>query len=368
MGTERAQHLQQPTFRGVQALRGVAALMVVAHHATILSFSRLGDPARIWLNGTAGVDIFFVISGFVMALSTQAVSRSPAGAKGFLVRRVERLAPLYWLFTTMKVLLLLRYSSMAVHGLGNHWNVVASYFFLPSSNASSGIYPVLEVGWTLIFEMMFYVLLAAALAVRLAPFRTLTIVLVSIAFLSLFLPVQTNAFCSLFNPISLEFLYGMLLHAAFVRRLKVLSYAKWLAPVGIAVILTTIPPVSLRPITWGLAALSIVAAAVALESSVGSYLPRWVLNLGNSSYSLYLSHPFLVAALGMVMIRLHVYGAHAWIPAVLSSLVVCSLAGEVIYRSLEFPMLRFFASKRRKRLITPEYPHGAAESNVPSSS
>jgi exopolysaccharide production protein ExoZ len=350
MGTECARHLQQSTFRGVQALRGVAALLVVAHHATICSFNRLGDPDGIWLNGAAGVDIFFVISGFVMALSTQTMARSLTSAKGFLVRRVERVAPLYWIFTTAKILLILRFASVAVHGLGSLWSLIASYLFLPSWNPSFGVYPVLEVGWTLIFEMMFYVLLAAALALRLAPLRTLAIGLVCIAALSPFVPVQTNAFCSLFNPISLEFLYGMLLHAAFVRRFKILGYAKWFAPVGIAVILRTVPHVSLRPITWGLSALSIVATAVALESSVGAYLPRWILSLGNSSYSLYLSHTFLVTALGIVMLRLHVHGAHAWIPAVLSSLVVCSLAGEVIYRSLELPMIRFFASTRRKRV------------------
>ena len=89
------------TFRGIQVLRGLAAAMVVALHATQSWSQRVGGqaPGLVWGNGAAGVDIFFVISGFVMAVSTIGKEHKVNPAQNFLERRLIRIAPLYWIAT-----------------------------------------------------------------------------------------------------------------------------------------------------------------------------------------------------------------------------------------------------------------------------
>jgi hypothetical protein len=101
MTASTALKAKRPTFRGIQALRGFAACMVVVHHATQQwSLYTVGDGAQLfWANGAAGVDIFFVISGFVMAVSTIGREHKTHPARSFLERRLIRLVPLYWIVT-----------------------------------------------------------------------------------------------------------------------------------------------------------------------------------------------------------------------------------------------------------------------------
>src|ERR1700675_3528856 len=99
------------TVYGVQALRAIAALMVVLVHSIYLWHTRIlhePDP-RYWMNGAAGVDIFFVISGLVMTLSLPGMSRFKHKARVFLWRRITRIVPLYWFATTLKAVLLVAF-------------------------------------------------------------------------------------------------------------------------------------------------------------------------------------------------------------------------------------------------------------------
>ena len=89
----------------VQALRGVAALLVVAYHAVnTWSLHALDSTAgKVWPNGSAGVDIFFVISGLVMVLSADRLAGRPDAWRTFARQRIVRIVPLYWVMTTAKV-------------------------------------------------------------------------------------------------------------------------------------------------------------------------------------------------------------------------------------------------------------------------
>jgi len=90
---------------GVQALRAVAALMVVAYHAVDQwTTHRAGyAPGDLWPNGSAGVDVFFVISGLVMTISVQRNAHRPHPAWSFARDRLIRIVPLYWIITTFKI-------------------------------------------------------------------------------------------------------------------------------------------------------------------------------------------------------------------------------------------------------------------------
>jgi len=97
------EHLQdgptasRPTYRLIQVLRAIAALMVVLHHAFLMLRDRNGLGYGNWINGGAGVDIFFVISGFVMTVSSAPLHSSRHPAWTFLAWRLERIVPMYWL-------------------------------------------------------------------------------------------------------------------------------------------------------------------------------------------------------------------------------------------------------------------------------
>src|SRR5579864_8177356 len=232
------------TYRLIQVLRAVAAEMVVLRHATTLLHARDPQHFSIWLNGVTGVDIFFVISGFVMMISTTPLLTTAHPERTFFARRVERIVPMYWLVTTVKVLALLAAPTIAIVGLGRWWHVLGSYLFFPTRSPIGAYGTVLAVGWTLVFEMFFYVLFTIVLATRLPRLRTLSPVLIALAFAWTIPFVARHGTLHFYaSTMQLEFLFGMLLAASppWARKLPV-SLAALLAAVGFVPLLLWNPP------------------------------------------------------------------------------------------------------------------------------
>ena len=109
------------------------------------------------------MDIFFVISGFVMMLSSGRLLEKAHPARLFLWRRALRILPLYWLVTAVKLVLITIHPALSVRGRPSAWHIVASFLFIPSLNPEGEVRPLITPGWTLSFEMMFYVLFALSL-------------------------------------------------------------------------------------------------------------------------------------------------------------------------------------------------------------
>lgn len=160
-------------FISIQVLRGFAAMMVVAYHAIDMANERFALGWRFGAAGEAGVDVFFVISGFVMIVAAQKTGAQDAHR--FLLKRFIRIYPLYWFWTTVKLVLLLTIPAAAVSAVLDPAHLAASYALLPWTNADGKIYPFLVVGWTLSYEIFFYLCMAAALALRLPIRRTVTL-------------------------------------------------------------------------------------------------------------------------------------------------------------------------------------------------
>ena len=154
----------------IQILRGIAAVMVLVYHIGN-EFGDRGFPEPLphfWM-GSAGVDVFFVISGFIMVHSTAEAFARPGAPWLFLARRLVRLAPLYWLITTIFVVVALveaRHTGLAADA--PRW-FAASYAFLFYPHGDAGDFPLYAQGWTLNFEMFFYVCFAAVLPFRRTP-------------------------------------------------------------------------------------------------------------------------------------------------------------------------------------------------------
>ena len=190
------------TILEIQILRAVAALAVVVMH--------IGIELRYWAKatinwtepGNAGVDLFFVISGFIMVFIAWDRFGSRGAPVDFFVRRLIRIVPLYWLVTTGYV-------------LANSYpasRIITSYLFVPDFSANAAPLPVVLQGWTLNYEMFFYLVLALALFLpRLIAISCVSALLAALVLLK----VPTYG-----NSVILEFVLGLWIGWAFQRALN----------------------------------------------------------------------------------------------------------------------------------------------------
>ncbi len=349
--------------RSLQVLRAVAALMVVLFHlrGVELKYGQgsalLDVPARY---GDAGVDLFFVVSGFVMAMICDSRPSGPGEAASFLARRAWRVLPPYWIYTTIVVALMMWFPGQVNTSYADQ-SVFASYLLWPQQQL-----PVLTVGWTLIHEAHFYLVMAAAIAC--VPKRLFMHFLLAWSFIVIaccaLLPTPANpALRLVVNPLTLEFVAGAVVGLTWRRLPSDVAYPSMLAGVGMLVTaMVMMPaegPASLSPVSrvcvFGTASLLILAGAVLSERrSETAWAPRRLLTrIGNSSYSLYLSHIFVISAFG----RLWQLSGLNQTPLqhlafIATSLLACVLVGCVSYRWLEQPLLSLGSRRSGPRRAT----------------
>jgi exopolysaccharide production protein ExoZ len=277
------------TIRLVQALRAAARLMVVIYHAT-----RAVSPDRGWTNGAAGVDLFFVISGFVMLRSSRGLMGVRGGWASFLARRVYRLVPLYWTLTAAKLLFTSLRPALAPLTHPTAGSVLADLLFIPARDGAGIVRPLLAVGWTLNFEFFFYALFAACVAARLHPLW-MSPFLMGLAVTGFWHDDAWPAPFYLANGLVLEFAAGMALAALPTRLGTRTALCVGVAGFALLFIVPSLGP--WRCIMWGVPAACVVAAAITLEPKGGARVPDPLVAVGDASYAIYLVHPFVVAAL-----------------------------------------------------------------------
>ena len=277
----------------VQALRALAAWIVVFHHVMQVFFDFQSDSLVGWLfaeRGAVGVDIFFVISGLVIYLSTKGKTITPWR---FMLNRVLRIVPAYWLYSLIAALIIaLANPVMPVQTFDLH-HLLLSLFFIPAENPGGfGLYPTLNVGWTLNYEMCFYLLFALAFVVT----ERLRLIFIIVALTVLGL-LATQPWLNDFyrNSIVYEFVLGMLLGAAYTRGW--IRHGRWLPLLIIATALLSIYHFdsTVRLLHWGLPSALIVASFIAMEPWFSG--KRLLIHLGDCSYSVYLLH-VIVLSLG----------------------------------------------------------------------
>ena len=295
----------------IQVLRAAAALAVVILHgqyeAGLLVAAGGGGftPVRL-LPWEAGVDVFFVISGFVMVFAARTLFGRTGAATTFLSRRVARVAPLYWLTTTLYLGIALAVPSV-VNGSVTPGYVLASYAFFPMARADGAVEPLYSLGWTLNYEMAFYAVFA--LAVRLPRRRA---VLALLACLGGFVGWVQLAGAPLpfrfwGDPIILEFGLGVvlgLLRAEGVVLGAPIRSALGLLGLGLFAIAAGLEPGLHRALLYGIPAACLVAGCGLGREHVASEETRLVrlgAILGDASYALYLIHPFVLRGLRMVV-------------------------------------------------------------------
>lgn len=343
----------QPRLIGIQYLRALAAMMVLSFHAVGRQF-----PALQFL-GT-GVDLFFVISGFVMVVAT-----GPATTpRSFVLRRLIRIVPLYW-FATAAAVIIARFVPPFQYRL-DHWNVAASFLFIPSASSWDGMLrPVIGQGWTLNYEMEFYLIFAASLLVP-GKWRVgLTCAaLMAIVGCGLALAPRSAVLAFWTHPILLEFVVGIGIARLWQRGLPLVwpslacasllcAFAWFLPPEAFATTSASANAL-VRPLLTVFFG-PLVCAVLALERRAQG-IARWraALLLGDASYAIYLFQYFVLLFVAGLELR-HSIGwpLHAGIV-----LVGGTALGVAIHLAIERPLLAWLHRRLRGKaaVILPSMP------------
>ena len=321
------------TLYGIQYLRALAAIAVVLFHA-----AEKTDHA--FAIGAAGVDVFFVISGFIMWVISEKRPVSPAR---FLADRLRRIVPVYWLATVVMVL-------GGVAGLFPNLvlslqHVLASLFFVPIRSPSNGeIWPVLVQGWTLNFEMFFYAAFAAALFLpQRLRLPVLGVVFAALVTLGAAVSSDNPLFLTYTRPIILEFVAGMALGALWLKglvpKVRIGIFLLALSLGGFATIALARLPFDERicgplAVALVLGTLSLEAKSMVRHASIPAFL-------GNASYSIYLWHTFAISVIVKMGMSLHMPVPVVFALAVIGGVV----AGSLAYLFVEKPLVRVFQGR-----------------------
>ena len=295
----------------IQYLRGIAALMVVYHHVAFQVVRSSGITLPLADIGAAGVDIFFVISGFIMWVTTQ---DNPPAPGVFIRRRIIRITPLYWVMTLMLTLVSLALPELLNTTRFQVEHVVLSMLYIPTQHPeiAGQILPFFIQGWTLNYEIFFYLIFACLLTLNVTlRFLALAFILGSLAVFGALLPTTGSSIIEFYtSTIILEFLYGVVLGSLFMSNKMRGGRAPLVLLLGGAALLLFTGLVGLkygangqaasRALIWGLPAAAIVAGAAFGSAELKQRCHQLSMALGDSSYSLYLSHIFALPVIGLL--------------------------------------------------------------------
>lgn len=325
----------------IQYLRAIAASLVVLHHAFSVPPLVAFYPRPY---GSYGVDLFFVISGYIMWSTTAGGAREPGR---FWTARIVRIVPLYWIFTTLYVAVALLVPGALFSGALEPIHVLKSYLFIPAAHPATGlVLPVYMLGWTLNYEMFFYLVFGLCLLIPSLRWR-LSVVVTALALLVAmgWTARPGGAVVEIYtNPLLLEFAAGAVL-AFIATRLQATGPAIGWGLIGgalcwllVAYTREALPSLNLA---HAVPAVATVAGALILEPWARRRPNALGLFLGDASYSLYLAHPFAQRAWYFAAARIMGTASLASEAFLLVSMVVAGLVGGALtYLFVEKPILR----------------------------
>lgn len=340
----------------IQLLRAFAAISVVYLHTGFsLPFLR---PF-----GGFGVDVFFVISGCIMARILD--SKSGARSDFFLRRRILRIVPPYWLFT----LLLFSIAFLAPRLMGatraNGYELLKSLLFIPFAKSNGVVEPVLFVGWSLNYEMYFYIALAIGLLIskRFATWIGSAIVL---ATMLACMPFAESGILAHFyaSGLMMEFLFGILSYY-ICRAIPGRTAQRFRIPILFVCFAGALLLIAMegvfhfgylgRVLNFGVPAFFLVTAASLLSQA--GWDTNWsvLVLLGDASYILYLTHTFCEYAIDRILgVRSHWLRINTFSGAVLA-ISLSVLVSVLIHVYGERPTVRFLNSRLGGKRVTAEF-------------
>ena len=327
------------TISSIQLLRFAAALSVVLAHVGELGKNYFAYSPAAYLPklGNFGVSLFFIISGFIMVITAYGSAGSVRNSLAFLERRIIRIVPLYWLATTLLIAIMVAAPSLVQKLRLGPWHTLASFLFVPAFNNVQELTPLLNVGWTLNYEMYFYLLFAIGLLLPRRLMMPTLLVIFCASILGRELLQPRNIYALFYgDPYVSLFVMGMVVGLLvkggryLTSRTMLFLAMLWIAAghyyVGI----------NLHPAwLWGPPCTLILWIMVSLEQAGQLAVPKWCVVLGDSSYSLYLTHSFVLAGSAKIILApiLAAYVGPVIFTVVLAGSAV--LGGHAVYLGVE---------------------------------
>lgn len=316
----------------VQYLRALAALFVLLAHIGFKLEVHSINLLSSYKIGSYGVDFFFIISGFIMCLT---IDKNKSTVIAFMKARFIRIIPLYWILSFVALIIFLVNPSL-VNSSGGQTSIWASFTLIPNGDKY-----LINNGWTLSFEFFFYLVFSLFIPFG-AGQKALTILaLLSLSIIGLLVDTENSYFKFITSPLLLEFVMGIVAYKLIqFKRIK-LIYSIVLISASLSLLfyvngsgLESKDVIFGRALYAGLPMMMLFLGVVSIEHLMPK--DRILYNIGMSSYSLYLLHPFTLSAVTVCfsLVGLMDY-AYLYF---FSMLLVSCLSGWVCYKFIELPI------------------------------
>lgn len=343
------------SLQSIQLIRGVACLLVVLLHITINGQLINGKSifGNLFSFGGSGVDIFFVLSGFIITYTNYNKIGKTHEALVFIKRRLNRIFPIYWIvisvFLVFQNLLPTFYKTPFVL---QAQNLFYTYLLLPGHVMVNG------VSWSLTNELYFYLLFVFCILFK---WKRTSFILMIIYLIVLFLSSfgafhfsESNYWIAvLFSPMNIEFILGVIIALVYFKINKKLarpilclgvllfSIAIYFQNQNVYLFNSSIN----RVLYFGFPAALIILGAVVLEHFRKINISIIFLNLGDASYSIYLFHLPIVVAFLKLLNHYNIVSEIIIYCLIVVLVIIIYLAGVIIYKNIETPLLKYFNKK-----------------------
>ena len=345
----------------LQVYRGIAAVLVVMIHVTKMSAERLNQVTffNLFLVGWIGVDYFFVLSGFIMVYVHRSAIGKKDQLKSFLVKRAVRIYPIYWIITLTVWCLFLVIPGWANNEDLSLGNVIVSLLLIPQKNQ-----PILEVGWTLIYEINFYLLFS--IAIWLKPKHSVPLLsawlLVTILHYRKIVKFPQDFFLlgTVFGEMNLELVLGCLAAYIVIKYNNKIRKYRWIlfgiANLGYVIMLGMLAASGKlwfgRIPTFGVLTALLIIAATSIDLKDSPKIPDILIFLGEASYSIFLTHVPVISAITKILQKANLgkYFDGFFAPALVAVFAV--VFGCIFYSFIEKPLTVFL----RKNIVEKMFP------------
>ena len=326
--------------KNLQVLRALAALLVVFFHCDFLNLKI----------GQFGVDIFFVISGFIISFILNKEQEN------FLVKRLIRVIPMYYLFTILVILAWVVYPVGFTNLYVSFSSIVKSLFFIPYEVGNSG--PILSLGWTLNYEIFFYVIVGLFLSILKKPSKILLFSALLILFLVLIRWIfnPSNSLMLFYgHEIVIEFIFGISIYYIVnfckpVLRNKIIIFFIGVLAFSSFIIMVYFDYQKIyfsRTLLFGIPSFFVVLFFIISEHLLNIENPiyKYFYQIGNASYVMYLIHPFIIFFIARLISPFFEISLFNSIIELIIKLSLVVLISNSIHRIIELPLVRILQKK-----------------------
>ncbi len=347
----------------LQALRALSAILVVLFHNSLEIF----DNKKYWASnpfpnsfsfGHSGVEIFFVISGFIMYSIHINDESSVASAVKFLNNRFVRIFPAYWIVLTMVLVGDIIFFHSISDGSITGPVVVSSYALIAWSMHDYGLpSTVLVVAWTLYHEVLFYLIFSIYVFNRRVGLISMGVWFLA-ASIMLFTP-KNLTFASFYLSY-LHILFGFGLFSSYLYHRRVISNSWIIAVIGILIFVLAassdkghrdLDLSAFRSLAYGLGAAMVIFGSAAMERKGGIVIPSLLVFVGDASYSIYLVHQPALVFVTKIVASLHLNHQRFAILCYITFPLLALGAGACFHLGVERPLLRLMSCKKTKMAI-----------------